>query len=172
VIIENLADKGIRRFIKPPLADIETIKEFHPEAICALGLLISFWGYSIVDLFITKLIPIWLISGYRENSIDSSVKNSPHEFGIAFDILISDDPWKQFEFIKLATETGLFFRGGVYIGRNTCHIDRCNDEWQRKYSGTKFWVWENSKYYGYANIGEVANHLLKAGFDYGKNISG
>lgn len=160
-MIENLAAKGIKRLVGPPMADIETCKIYHPEAVGCLITVAAQYGLATGAIFMPKTVPDWLVSGYRTAPTDAAVTNSPHYFGVAFDIMVGNVR-KQIDFVKLAVEDmRLFSRGGIYVGRNTCHVDRCDAEWRRKYKGAKFWVWHSSKYFGFTEFGEASSYALK-----------
>lgn len=158
-MLVNLAEMGIKRQLYPE-PDIETCKQFHPESVGALIILADRYNLPAATLFRKSIAPHWLISAFRDQPADATVKNSPHYFGVAFDVMVGDII-KQIEFVSLAVETTkLFNRGGIYVGRNTCHIDQCDDAWMRKYNGTKFWVWHDKKYVGFFNFSEASQYAL------------
>jgi hypothetical protein len=162
-MIENLAEKGIKRKQGPPAPDLVTVFQYHPEAVCALGVVAHENGMPINALFIEGVWPDWLVSAYRDKPADASVLNSPHYFGVAFDICVgSKDIQRQIDFLELATKKlGLFNRGGIYVGRNTCHIDQCDEAWMRKFNGTKYWVWHDGVYTGFTDLTPAATFALK-----------
>jgi hypothetical protein len=160
-MLENLAAKGIKRVSGPSTADIETCKRYHPEAVGCLIAVASEFGYETGAIFLDNIVPDWLVSAYRDRPADASVNNSPHYFGVAFDVM-AGNVLKQIEFVELAVEKmRLFNRGGIYIGRNTCHVDRCDDGWMTKYKGSKFWVWHSDKYFGFTDFGEASKYALR-----------
>jgi hypothetical protein len=160
-MLENLAARGIKRVAGPPTADVETCKIHRPDAVHDIGSVAGRYGFQTGALFMKGIVPDWLVSAYRDMPADSSVKNSPHYFGEAFDVMVGGVV-KQIGFIKLAVdEMRLFNRGGIYVGRNTCHVDRCDDEWMRKYHGAKYWVWNKGRYYGFTDFIEASRYALK-----------
>jgi len=125
-MIENLAAKGIKRKIKAPIADLEIIKEYHPEVLLKLALLSQRMGIDplwLGNFYLNKKIPQWIESGYREIAKKSKILNSAHYFGIAVDIMVGK-LIKQYEWARAATEdNNLFFRAGLYPQQNTMHLD-------------------------------------------------
>lgn len=158
-MLENLAANGIKRKLYPE-ADIETCQQFHPEAVGALIVVANRYGLQPGALFMKNTVPDWLVSAFRDRPADASVKNSPHYFGVAFDVMVGS-VLRQIQFVEMAVKTtGLFNRGGIYIGRNTCHIDQCDEAWMRKYNGAKFWVWHDKKYVGFFRFSEASQYAL------------
>jgi len=146
-MLENLADKGIKQQGSP---DIETIKIYHGDVLTRYSLLCVKMGQSGSWIF-TDAVPDSIESGYRDHDYDPNVKNTPHKFGIALDIQISNlDPRipsnrkliivEQIKWITAAVESGLFTRGGFYPYQNTIHLDIADEDWMRTYKGTPFWV--------------------------------
>ncbi|MCK4960797.1 MAG: hypothetical protein KAT00_15395 [Planctomycetes bacterium] len=159
-MLENLAAKGIKRKIGPPVADVETCKHHRPIDVGKLIVVAGAFGLETGAVFMNGVVPDWLVSAYRDMPADSSVNNSPHYYACAFDVMVGS-VMKQIEFVKLAVvDAGLFNRGGIYVGRNTCHIDTCDDEWMRKHNGAKFWIWHKGKYYGFADFKQAAHYTL------------
>lgn len=160
--MENLAAKGIDRITPSPNPDIEICKQYRPEDICKLGVVADAWGLETGALFIPGVFPDWLVSGYRDRPADATVRNSPHYFAAAFDVYMGTyNVLKQIQFVSLAVvKLGLFKRGGIYVGRNTCHIDTCDVEWQKKYGGAPFWVWHKGKYTGHTTLAGTSTHAL------------
>lgn len=151
MILKNLAAAGIERQVKP-LADLEIIKKHQPIAIAKLILLLDLLGEKTSGLFIPLVIPEIVLSGYRDKSVDAQVKNSPHFFGVAFD-LYAPTIERQIEIAKLATiETKLFERAGLYPQNKIVHIDLCDAEWQTQYHGTKYWVKKDTRYTGFLKL--------------------
>lgn len=159
-MFENLALKGIKRQVGPPLADIETCKQHRPGDVGRLVTVADAYGLATGAIFMKGIVPDWLVSAYRDAPNDPVVRNSPHYFAAAFDVMIGS-VLKQIEFIKLAVQDmQLFNRGGIYVGRNTCHIDTCDDAWIKEYHGAKFWIWHKGKYHGFFNLNEAARYAL------------
>lgn len=161
MVEKSLIEKGIKRLVSPPIADVETCKTYRPGAVCALGVVAEKHGLEVRPLFLSNVVPDWLVSGYRDKATDPAVKHSPHGWGDAFDVRVGG-VLKQIEFIKIAIQdTQLFNRGGIYVGRNTCHIDQRNEEWMRKFGGTKLWVWYKGAYTGFSSFNEAVRYALK-----------
>jgi len=159
-MLENLAAKGIKRLVGPPLADIEVCKLYKPGDVGRLVVVGDEYGLATGAIFMKNTVPDWLVSGYRDLPADPTVKNSPHYFGCAFDVMVGS-VMRQIQFVEMAVKTtGLFNRGGIYIGRNTCHIDQCDEAWMQKYNGAKFWVWHDKKYVGFFNFSEASQYAL------------
>lgn len=160
-MLRNLADAGVKRIVGPPRADVETCKIHRPGDVGRLIVAADMFGLAPGAVFMGDAVPDWLVSAYRDRPADASVKNSPHYFACAFDVMVGS-VMRQIEFIKLAViDTNLFNRGGIYVGRNTCHIDTCDEEWMRKYNGAKFWVWHGNKYHGFFDFNEAGTFALK-----------
>jgi len=158
--MDSLVSRGIKRIVGPPQADIETCKIYRPDAVCSLGVVVKKYGYEIGGLFVARVIPDWLVSGYRYNSSNPDIKNSAHGWGDAFDVKVGNIE-NQIRLVKIAVmELELFNRGGLYIGSNTCHIDQRSDAWMKKYYGKKFWVAENGRYVSFDKFMEVVNYAL------------
>jgi hypothetical protein len=156
----SLASQGIKRIVGPPLADIETSKNYCPAAVCALGVVAEKYGLQVGGLFLPLTVPDWLVSGYRYKSTNPEIKNSAHAWGDAFDIKVGDID-RQVQMVKLAVmDMKLFNRGGLYIGSNTCHIDQRNDAWMKKYYGKKFWVGEKGRYISFDKFLDAVNYAL------------
>jgi hypothetical protein len=159
-MFENLAAKGIKQNGHP---DIETIKQYHPEVLCSLVLLMKKMDMGCGWLT-SGVSPECLVSGYRDQ--DVGVKNSAHFFGIALDIMVSKLSAfeksnrekildEQLRWIQLATSCGLFTRAGIYPQQNTIHLDIADDTWMKEYSGTPFWVKWDGKYTGFYSLNEA-----------------
>lgn len=158
-----MAQQGIKRKVGQPTADIETIKQYHPEALYALGIVCVRMGLSGAWVLLDGTVPDFIISGYRAASVDAEVTNSPHGFAGAFDILVSNLDArvaqnrmpileKQLEWARQGTADGLFTRAGIYPEQNTMHLDIMDDEWIKKYHGAKFWVKWHGKYHGFETL--------------------
>jgi hypothetical protein len=159
-MLTNLAKSGVRRKAGPPMADIETCKQHRPGDVGRLVAVADTFGLATGALFMKDVVPDWLVSAYRDAPNDPQVTNSPHYFACAFDVMVGN-VMKQIEFVKLAvTDSGLFNRGGIYVGRNTCHVDTCDDGWMRKYNGARFWIWHKGKYYGVTDFKQAAHYAL------------
>lgn len=157
---QSLIDKGIKRLVGPPTADIETCKIYRSSAVCALGVVAQVHGLEARPLFLSNVVPDWLVSGYRDEATDPNVKHSPHGWGDAFDVKVGG-VLKQIEFVKVALQdTQLFNRGGIYVGRNTCHVDQRDDTWMREFGGSKLWVWCKGKYTGFNNFNDAVRFAL------------
>lgn len=165
--LENLALAGVKQNGYP---DVAVIKKYHPEVIASFFLLCKKIGVPWHDLF-SDDVPKRIISGYRDHSVDSAVKNSPHAFGIALDIWVSwlsaHDPFNrqailntQIKWITEAIEGKFFTRGGFYPQQNSIHLDQATDEWMKKFNGTKFWVKWDGDY--------AAFNVLTEAIDYAK----
>jgi hypothetical protein len=172
MMLKNYALKGIKQSGSP---DILAVKQYHPEVIFSFALLMKRMGMECGWVLIPEAIPDLIVSGYRDHSVDPAVKNSPHAFAIALDVMVSHLDARvpqnresileeQIKWITAATETGLFNRGGLYPQQNTIHLDLCDEEWMRTYNGTPFWVKWNAKYEGFSALPsaiEYAKQLIQ-----------
>lgn len=175
--MENLAAKGVKQQGHP---DIHTVKMVHPEVVYGWGILCIRRKESGMWMN-TDAVPDSIISGYRDHNFDPSVKNSPHCFGAAIDVKVSDLSSKedknwpalldaQIGVIRDAVvTTQIFSRGGLYPMQNTCHLDVCSDAWMRKYRGTRFWVkWPvgDKQYHGFWKFEQAAEFARKCLSEY------
>jgi len=167
-MLENLAAKGIKQQGHP---DIRTLKMLHPEVLYGWGLVEVKRGQSGLWMA-TDTCPSSIISGYRDYQADPAVKNSPHNWGAAVDVLALDldsrdsKNWpalleEQIRIVRLAViTTGIFNRGGLYPTQNTCHVDVCDNRWMAQYGGTKFWVkwpFDAKQYTGFTTLDVAAD---------------
>lgn len=170
-MLENLAQKGVKQQGSP---DIATLKVYHPEVLFAFALLMKKMGMSCSWLLAEGAIPDCIVSGYRDFNADPEVKNTPHKFAIALDVMVShldahvaiNRPAvleEQIKWITTAVESGLFTRGGFYPQQNTIHLDQADEAWMQTYGGTPFWVKWNGKYEGFTTLNgavEYAKQLI------------
>jgi hypothetical protein len=91
---------------------------------------------------------------------DQKVKNSPHYFGVALDVIVGD-LMKQIEWATVGIGKGYFTRCGFYPEQNTMHFDRCSFEWMEKYNGTPSWVKWHGEYTGFAHWREAAQYAMR-----------
>ena len=154
MMFENLAEQGIVQRGHP---DLVTVRQYHPEAMSKLCLLFMQMGYGMSALVEGGIFPPGIVtSGYRDKNIDPAVKNSPHKFGIAFDLAIGNLD-QQIKWLKKAISPSLFNRGGLYPDRGIIHVDIADDEWMQTYNGTRFWVCLGDKYTGFSDMESAIN---------------
>jgi len=96
-----------------------------------------------------------IISGYRSEVLEYNV-HSPHRFALALDIHVGDVE-KQMEWATAAQP--YFCRVGLYVGRNTIHLDLCNKDWQAHYKGAVCWVWSNGVYHPFPTLKQALESL-------------
>ena len=72
---DSFIDRGIKRLVGPPQADIETCKIYTPGAVCALGFVAERHGLKSRPLFLSNVVPDWLVTGYRDKATDPAVKH-------------------------------------------------------------------------------------------------
>lgn len=165
-MLENLAQKGLKQKGVPDLA---TIKQYHPEVLYSFALLGKKMGMECGWVLIDGAVPDCIISGYRDFNADPEVKNSPHKYAVALDVMVShldarisqNRPTileEQIKWITAAIESGLFTRGGFYPQQNTIHLDLCDEAWMRAYNGSPFWVKWDGKYEGFSRLQSAIDH--------------
>lgn len=158
----NLAQRGVKRIVKPPIADLETCKVYRPGDVGRLVAVTDAYGLSTTAVFIKDITPDWLESAYRDAPGDPGVKVSAHYFACAYDVTVGGI-LKQICFAKLAIiDMKLFNRGGLYVGKSCCHVDTCDVKWMRRYNGAKYWVWHRGKYQSFNCFETAADYALNA----------
>src|SRR5512142_1230954 len=158
-MFQNLADLGIKQQGHP---DLLTVKQHHPEAMAKLCMLLLQMGYGTSPMMSEGMFPPGLVtSGYRDRNVDPAVKNSPHKFGIAFDLAVGGVQ-QQIKWLRHALTPNLFNRGGLYPQRGIIHLDIADDEWMKQYHGTKLWVCVGDTYTGFSAIEDAIGFALKS----------
>lgn len=162
--IVNLAANGIKQNGHP---DISTIMKYHPEVLTSLAILCHRRGLESGWIG-TSDTPDFIVSGYRDHDPDPAVKNSPHAFGLAVDLMVSPKDAHvpqnrpeildaQISWITDAIESNLFYRAGIYPEQNTIHLDLCDVSWRNAYNGTPFWVKWQGTYHGFTVLNEAVS---------------
>lgn len=158
--LTNLAQRGVKRIIKPPIADLETCKVYRPGDVGRLVAVADAYGFPTTAAFMKETTPDWLESAYRDAPSDPDVRVSAHYFACAYDVTVGGI-LKQICFAKLATiDMRLFNRAGLYVGKSCCHVDTCDVKWMRRYNGAKFWVWYKDDYTGFSTFNEAVRFAL------------
>ena len=140
--IPNLAKMGIVRKCSPQ-ADLDTIWATPYPVLTNYQILMKLAGLQLfaggsrhsqgrqnIDGYIT--------SGYRDEIIGEN-DTSPHRFGIAIDVRITDTE-RQISIAHVALMNGLFTRIGFYPDRGFIHLDLAPDNWITRYDKVRFWI--------------------------------
>jgi len=157
-MVENLAAKGIKRK-QYPEADLQTIREYHPEVLASLAVLSHRMGIFPSWLFELGHVSGFITSGYRDRPVDARIKNSPHYFALALDVAVGN-AMRQIEWGRRALEDKLFYRVGLYPQNGFIHLDLCDADWMRKYHGAPYWVRYNNNYYIFHHFEQAAKFSL------------
>jgi hypothetical protein len=130
-MVSNLTKMGIVRRTKNGIPDLETCKQYQPDAVARLLIL-----YHVNGAYMSwDHTPDSLMDAFR----DKSKIESRHLYGDAFDIAILS-VIRQIEWADKAVHLGLFTRVGFYPHRRIIHVDNADDEWCSRYNGTPYWV--------------------------------
>lgn len=151
--IPNLARLGHKRLVAEPKPDLITIQRTpYPVLtnylkLCRMLGVPPYCGRDFTDQGSANGVGC-ITSGYRDTDL-----NSPHEYGIAIDVIVGD--------VRAQVTAGrvalqYFCRVGLYPDNGIIHLDVAPEEWIVRHKKARFWVRYKGKYTTFNEYDEAA----------------